>query len=111
MEYYLCMDCIPHQRKIIRCKWRVTATVTSPFEKEPAKFYWCTKMDLPCNTKSEPCGYQRCPQIREWEEESCYWTKIQNRDFEEKEREENKKHWEKCRKIYEGIKKHEKNER
>lgn len=106
MEYYFCMGCIPHRRKMIRCSWRTTATITSPFEKEPAKFYWCTKMDEPCNTESEPCGYQRCPQIREWEEESCPWTKIQNREFEEKEREETKKHFEKCLKIYKGTKEH-----
>lgn len=80
LTYWLCLDCMT--RIIKKCKWQF-AHVQSLGESD---FFWCMKMDALCNTKSEPCGYHRCPQIREWGEQQADWVKGKNLKFEEREK-------------------------
>lgn len=82
LTYWLCLDCMT--RIIKKCKWRVIVFTQYPSD----EFYWCMKINKLCNTKSEPCGYHRCPQIREWGEQQADWVKGKNLKFEEKERKE-----------------------
>lgn len=83
------------------------ASMASPlnWKWQTIKADWCTKMECFCNPSSSPEGYIFCPQIREWQEKNLDWVKAFNHEFEKKLKAKKKAHLERCRMVYEGMKK------